>query len=437
MAKLSYSKIAKQLAAKEKKYSKLLNNARNERERNTAQMMLDRVNSRKQELAMDNQMRADQINGNQFGYGGNTKKSYLNGGMTKKSVYRLGGFTQIPVINEQDLIEKGVDPTQPTEYALAQAKRNKAFSPKGSNYNNQNVLDYLVENPELAAALKELGIEPTLQNIEALQNELGVKADNKAGAITMGALEKYNQDFMAAKAQGATDEEAEAVADAQNPDAKGKIDLKTTGTNMTWEKGDFNLTPTEKAYRAAGIAGAFVDNAARYRQIRSTQQPAAPMYMSAPVLETRMNIAPQLNEARTAQASFNRGLSRSGMGGGQKMAAQAAAYAGRVNAANKMYGEKSNREIALRNRQRQIAAQTSNQNRQMYGQYRNNLINFENARLGAIAQNAANFGQDLSSISSDYTKNMTAPRLQLEAYRPYLGSYYNRNFVGGGVNKNQ
>ena len=159
--------------------------------------------------------------------------------------------------------------------------------------------------------------------------------------------------------------------------------------------------------------------------------------MSAPVLETRMNIAPQLNEARTAQASFNRGLSRSGMGGGQKMAAQAAAYAGRVNAANKMYGEKSNREIALRNRQRQIAAQTSNQNRQMYGQYRNNLINFENARLGAIAQNAANFGQDLSSISSDYTKNMTAPRLQLEAYRPYLGSYYNRNFVGGGVNKNQ
>ena len=183
-----------------------------------------------------------------------------------------------------------------------------------------------------------------------------------------------------------------------------------------------------------GMAGSFMDNIARARQINRTRPINAPMYGEAPVLETRMNIAPQLNEARNAQAIFNRGIDRSAMSGGQGMAAKASAYAGRLNAANKMYGEKSNRELALRNRQRQLSAQTANQNRQMYGQYRNNLINFENARLGAIAQNAANFGQDLSSIGSDYMTNVRSPRMQIEAYRPYLGSYFNRNFSGGGVN---
>ena len=125
MAKQSYSKIAKQLAAKEKKYSKLFEKARNEREKVSAQMMLDRVNSRKEELASENQMRADQMEGNTFGYGGMTtkKRSYLNGGMTKKSVYGNGG-------------EAGDPPT------------------KGIDYNNQNVMDFLTSHPEYLEYLK-------------------------------------------------------------------------------------------------------------------------------------------------------------------------------------------------------------------------------------------------------------------------------------------
>ena len=421
MAKQSYSKIAKKLAAKEKKYSKLFENARNEREKVSAQMMLERVEGRKQELASENQMRADQMEGKTFGYGGMTKKkSYLNGGMTKKSVYLNGGMTKKKVYLNGGMTKKSV-------YATG-GVTGDPFT-KGSNFNNQDILDYLAANPEFAKYLESKGLTPTLENIKALQEAIGTKVDNKGGANTMSALEKYKADYEAALAQGATPKEAEAVA-TTNQEADKTIDLKTAKSGIDWMQGNFTPSTMDKAMQGIGISGSFMDNIARARQINRTRPMNAPMYMEAPSIETRMNISPQLNEARNAQAIFNRGIDRSAMSGGQGMAAKASAYAGRINAANKMYGEKSNRETALRNRQRQLAAQTANQNRQMYGQYRNNLVNFENARLGAMAQNTANFGQDLSSIGGDYMKNIRSPKMQLEAYKPLFGDIMSRNFTG-------
>jgi hypothetical protein len=555
MAKQSYSKIAKQLAAKEKKYSKLFENARNEREKVSAQMMLDRVNSRKEELASENQIRADQMESNTFGYGGITKKrSYLNGGMTKKSVYARGGFTDPPQdtivsptgvvyfdqnnpspkmksknpydiwyeqkygdlpgykkalynpTNRENNFEfqtwkranyntAYVSPSEvqgnqsmigqyhvlPSEVGGKKSMLNQNYNPlnnnfrtvsdnimdevmntdfspqkqeapstldpkamdelglnqkpkvsKGSskaNYNNQDVLDYLAANPEFAEYLESKGLTPTLDNIKALQGAIGTEVDNQGGANTMAALEKYKADYEAALAQGATPEEAATVA-ATNQEVDKTIDGKTAKSGIDWMQGNFTPSTMDKAMQGIGIGGSFMDNIARARQINRTRPMNAPMYMEAPSIETRMNISPQLNEARNAQAIFNRGIDRSAMSGGQGMAAKASAYAGRLNAANKMYGEKSNRETALRNRQRQLTAQTANQNRQMYGQYRNNLVNFENSRLGAMAQNTANFGQDLSSIGSDYMKNIRSPKMQLEAYKPLFGDIMSRNFTG-------
>ena len=345
MAKQSYSKIAKKLAAKEKKYSKLFENARNKREEVSAQMMLDRVNSRKEELASENQMRADQMEGNTFGYGGmaTKKRSYLNGGMTKKSVYARGGFTDPPqdtivsptgvVYFDQNKPISKINPNNPydiwyeetyghlsgfkkplynpnsrknnPEYQKWKSKNYKSnyvfpsevagkksmleqnynplnnnfrtvsdnmmngvmsadFSPqkqedpsildpetmnelelnekpkasKGSskaNYNNQDVLDYLAANPEFAKYLESKGLTPTLDNIKALQGAIGTEVDNQGGKNTMAALEKYKADYEAALAQGATPEEAEAVA-ATNQEADKTIDGKTAKSGIDWTK---------------------------------------------------------------------------------------------------------------------------------------------------------------------------------------------------------
>lgn len=641
MKKLSYAKIAKKLASKEKKYTSLLDKANNSVEANTAQRMLDRINQRKQGLASENQMRADQINNKSFAYGGSTKKKkvYAPGGATNNvpplnpsdpySVWWHENYGDLPA-NEQPIYEKGtarggkkipwtdkdgnkrygkgfivngkympsmgsnyispsetsaqysmvgnnkppydistpygawynqnyghlpdskrpyydtgssrgidkdgyerygagyivngkyypenpnpnhvplteamsfrgqkpliseynpltrtmgtvsdqvfkdiesanlpplvsnsegkgssliinpltgepgtvsgqafkdvagmnfppqipqgdVDPATLSPEAAAELGLTeptvKGSSGKGSSsakkgYDNSNVMGFLENNKDYLNYLREQGLRPTAENIRKLQEFVGTEADNKGGKNTMAALQSnYDQWYKQAKAQGATDQEAAAVAQSQVET------LDTIGFNPLDNKANFDPSFQDKTMSAVGMAGNFVDNAARFRQIRNTQKPIAPAFAEAPMLETRYNISPQLNEMRSAQAAYNRGVDQSALSGGQGMNAKAAAYSARINAANRLYGEKSNREQALRNRQRTMSADVKNRNNQMYSAYRNQLVDFDNARQGAIAQNTANFGQDMSSIGSDYMKNVRAPKMQLEAWKPYL-----------------
>ena len=613
MKKLSYADIAKKLASKEKKYTSLLNKANNKVEANTAQRMLDRINQRKQSLASENQMRADQINNKSFAYGGSTKKKvYRIGGATDKKIYAPGGATNnVPPLNPNDpysvwwyenfgnlpaekqppyglkpssqnwtapdgsrrysgyaIIDgkyvpafgnnypsenettaynsivgkkrgrdnsidnynvwynekyghlpgfkralydpsnrksndefktwereryntlyvnssesKGLQPmigenhvlpsevkgekslflsnynpltgtmgtlsesvlndvagmnfppqipqgdveppilspeataelglTEPTVKKGSGTAKSSSSAKKG--YDNSNVMGFLNDHKDYLNYLREQGLRPTAENIKKLQEFIGTKVDNLGGKNTMAALQSnYDQWYKQAKAQGATDQEADKVAQSKVED------LKEIPFNPLDNKANFDPSFQDKTMSAIGMAGNFIDNAARFRQIRNTQRPIAPTFAEAPMLETRYNISPQLNEMRSAQAAYNRGVDQSALSGGQAMNAKAAAYSARINAANRLYGEKNNREQALRNRQRQLSADVKNRNNQMYSAYRNQLVDFENARQGAIAQNTANFGQDMSSIGSDYMKNVRAPKMQLEAWKPYL-----------------
>ncbi|MDC6350704.1 hypothetical protein PP178_04005 [Zeaxanthinibacter sp. PT1] len=69
----TYAKIAEALAKKELKYQKMMNDASSEREKNAAQLMLERVTEAKASLMADNQSAADV----------QTQKSYAKGGYVK------------------------------------------------------------------------------------------------------------------------------------------------------------------------------------------------------------------------------------------------------------------------------------------------------------------------------------------------------------------
>lgn len=170
-----------------------------------------------------------------------------------------------------------------------------------------------------------------------------------------------------------------AQMEAQSPG--GSVPKRLTGTDIM------------------GAAAPFMDNLANL--INPTPRIPAPRFATPARIDTRVNVAPQINEMRRGMRQFGQSVDRS-MG----QAGQAAAFKGQAlgdffRGVSDIEGQRENMERSLRNQQAQEIARTDMMNQQIASQFdQQQLARTEAERMRRIGL-LTNLGEDFMTMRDD------------------------------------
>jgi hypothetical protein len=157
-----------------------------------------------------------------------------------------------------------------------------------------------------------------------------------------------------------------------------------------------------RGFKGADIAGAvgpFMDNLANL--INPTPKIPSPRFMSPARMETRFNVAPQINEMRRGMRNFGQSIDRSVGQAGQGAAFKGKALADYFKQTGNILGQKENIEQGLRNQQAQEIARTDNMNQQIASQFdQQQMMRQESERLRRMGM-LTNLGEDFMTMSTD------------------------------------
>jgi len=317
---MTFASAAERIGRKQAKYESILSDALASGDRfakNSAELMLDRVNRYKEELfQIQEAMKAEMGIGEPqtMAYGGYAKKMAMGG-----PPYRT--------------------PTSPMEIDYAPYIRNMV----GTTGNAQPLR----------------GFTPTLNRTS--ERETGIMNIPQMSSIRINSFDRPEISPVpySAPTKAAT---STATSTATSP---------ATTAPAPWSSQDKMV--------AAGAASSVASSLMSAYAASRMKGPRRPIMMETPRINTTVDINPQLNELNQSTMAFERALTRSGMPGTQGMALSRRNAADRMRAS--LYQSKQQGEQQLQNQQAMLAYQNQGANVGAMNAFQEAERNFTNERL--------------------------------------------------------
>lgn len=173
---------------------------------------------------------------------------------------------------------------------------------------------------------------------------------------------------------------------------------------------------------AAAAIAPFLDNIATRRYQRTVEKPPAPTFTRPLYQDNRVNVDPQLIEARRSDKAVRMGA-RQGMTQAQTVQAVTGnSMARKLGAMNPVYAAKENQERMGRNRTAGMNHQINDRNRMTADQYRTMLNAFDTERKTIGRDNLSNVGADMMALINDMNRRKLEEDT-LRAYAPLLNRF--------------
>ena len=333
---MTFADVAEVIGRRQSKYEKLLTDALASGDRfskNSAELMLDRVSKYREEL-----FQTQEAVKAQMGYGGEVAMAY--GGRPQM---QYGGEPPFRV------------PTSPMEIDY---KERQNFAP----FRNPNMME---QSPSIYGATGSTIGAPFTRNLVGTPgNAQPMQGFVPAFGASPGAMNT-------------------GTSSPSWLDTSGFPLPETTGVGSTppssrTSRGGFkNMSSQDKAVglsAATSVASSLMSMYAANKM----QGPRRPITLTAPRLNTDVNIAPQLNELDQSTMAFERSLTRSGLPGTQGMALSRRNAADRTRAG--LYQTKQQQEQQLRNQELMLDYQNQAANAGTMNQFQEAERNFANER---------------------------------------------------------
>lgn len=333
---MTFADVAEVIGRRQSKYERLLTDALASGDRfskNSAELMLDRVSKYREELFQTQEaVKAE------MGYGGEVAMAY--GGRTKM---QYGGEPPFRV------------PTSPMEIDYGKRQGSAPF--RNPNMMEQNSNIYRATASPIGAPFTRnlVGTPGNAQPMQGFVPAFGASP----GAMNTGTSSPSWLD----------------TSSFPLPETTG---IGSTPPSARTSGGGFkNMSSQDKAVglsAATSVASSLMSMYAANKM----QGPRRPITLTAPRLNTDVNIAPQLNELDQNTMAFERSLTRSGLPGTQGMALSRRNAADRTRAG--LYQTKQQQEQQLRNQELMLDYQNQAANAGTMNQFQEADRNFANER---------------------------------------------------------
>jgi hypothetical protein len=322
---MTFADVAEVLGKRQSKYERLLTDALASGDRfskNSAELMLDRVSKYREELFQTQEaVKAE------MGYGGKTTMAY--GGKTKMSG---GGYPPFRT------------PTSPMEVEYRDpANADIDFMPVRSiDQISRRVRPFAGLDSSPAMSFTPSQVEPPVYTGPGTIQPMSPKVPSLTSQPDLGSMSKRSvEDF------------------GTQPGRWGGMSSQDKGVALA--AGTSVASTLMSMYAANKMKG-----------------PRRPITLTAPRMNTEVNIAPQLNEVDQSTLAFERSLTRSGLPGAQGMALSRRNAADRTKAG--LYQSKQQQEQQLRNQEAMLDYQTQAANAGTMNQFQEADRNFANER---------------------------------------------------------
>lgn len=205
-----------------------------------------------------------------------------------------------------------------------------------------------------------------------------------ANERTIQGLEKLNenlfqeQELVKANTYGTEDEMIDVV-DGTVPVAENGIGLR---------EGTFG----------SDLAPMLADNVANFFLAKNAPAPPKPIMRRAPVIDTRVNVNPQLANVASAVASSNETVRANTNSSNVARANITATNLKGAEAANSIYASKESAERQLQNEQVKALTANANANAELNSEYQNDVRDDRLQRSSALSKNITNLTEDIKAV---------------------------------------
>lgn len=223
-----------------------------------------------------------------------------------------------------------------------------------------------------------------------------------ANERTIQGLEKLNenlfkeQELVKANTYGTEDEMIDVV-DGTVPVAENGMrinkrnfleDLDTDTSGIGVREGTFG----------SDLAPMLADNVANFFLAKNAPAPPKPIMRRAPILDTRVNINPQLANVANAVASSNETVRANTNNSNVARANITATNLKGAEATNNIYASKENAERQLQNEQVKAFTANANANAELDSEYQNDVRDDRLQRSSALSKNITNLTEDIKAV---------------------------------------
>ena len=223
-----------------------------------------------------------------------------------------------------------------------------------------------------------------------------------ANERTIQGLEKLNenlfkeQELVKANTYGTEDEMIDVV-DGTVPVAKNGLEINkknfledpiTDTSGIGVREGTFG----------SDLAPMLADNVANFFLAKNAPAPPKPIMRRAPVIDTRVNVNPQLANVANAVASSNETVRANTNNSNVARANITATNLKGAEAANSIYASKESAERQLQNEQVKALTDNANANAELDSEYQNDVRDDRLQRSSALSKNITNLTEDIKAV---------------------------------------